>query len=151
MGRLPVIYCILQGNRRTSVIILSDKIAYNITKRLCFCIGVSDCRKSHFESLGQAFSKACVFLGQRPVEIGKTISTSRISAESKKPYLKRFFEGSGELFSRKKVPLNCSHYTDKSLEKGAGGTFFDTLTPMQKHRRFFTNSFCPSWLSLLFI
>ena len=70
------------------------------------------------KSFAQAFSKACGYLGQSP---------KPFSAENGIPNTKRSFEGLGELFSRKKVPLNCSHYTNKNLEKVAGGKFFDTL------------------------
>ena len=76
------------------------------------------CRKNQIKSLGQAFSKACRFLGQRP---------KSLSAESEKLYLKRFFAGVWGAFFKKKSAPQVNNYHNKILEKGAGGTFFDRL------------------------
>ena len=67
----------------------------NMNKPPCFQRG-SACRKSHFKSLGQAFSKACRFLGQRP---------KPTSAEVRIPQYKALFcRGVGRFFQEKKRP-----------------------------------------------
>ena len=79
---------------------------------------LSSLSKKYIKSLGQAFSKACGFLGQRP---------KSASAEAEIPLFKAIFARVWGRFFKKKSPPRVNSLHNINLEKGASGTFFDGL------------------------